>query len=136
MASIFTQIVRGELPCYRIWEDPDFLAFLDINPVNPGHTLVIPKIEVEYIFDLPDPLYVVIWQHVRRLAGALQLAAQCKKVGIAVEGFGVPHVHVHLIPVNALGELNPERAVAAEPAELEAVQKQILRVLQSTGAAG
>lgn len=130
MASIFTRIIRGEAPAYRIWESDSFLAFLDINPVNPGHTLLVPKFEVEYLFDLPDALYGELWQRVRELAGPIQRAMQCRKIGLAVEGFGVAHVHVHLIPVNGLGELNPERAAAASSSELEAVQKRIVDAIR------
>ena len=133
MASIFTQIIRGKAPAYKVWETDRFLAILDINPVNPGHTLLIPKLEVEYIFDLPDEMYSELWIRVRELAGPLRSAMQCRKVGLAVEGFGVPHVHVHLIPVNSLGELSPERAVPGKAVDLEHVQKRIVDALRGPG---
>jgi histidine triad (HIT) family protein len=127
MPSIFSSIIEGTSPAYRLWEDDEFLAFLDINPVNPGHTLLIPKMEVDYIFEMPETLYDKMWRHVRWLSGPIQAAMNCRKVGIAVEGFSVPHAHVHLIPVNANRELSPERAVRASAAELEEVQQKIAR---------
>ena len=130
MPTIFSSIIKGESPAYKLWENEEFLAFLDIMPINPGHTLVIPKLEVDYIFDLPQPLYTTMWQHVRWLAGPIKAAMECKRVGIAVEGFSVAHAHAHLIPVNGNRELSPERAVRATPEQLLEVQRKIVHQIR------
>lgn len=127
MPSIFSKIITGEAPSFKLWENEDFYAFLDINPINPGHTLVIPKLEIDYILDLPEHLYAALWQHCGQLARHIHAAMKCKRVGMAVEGFSVPHAHVHLIPVNGHAELDPNRAVSASTEELEAVQKLICK---------
>jgi histidine triad (HIT) family protein len=101
MASIFTRIVAGEIPAHRVFEDEEHLAFLDINPVQPGHTLLIPKREVDYLFDLPEPAHDALWRAVRKVAGALRRATGCRRIVIVVVGYEVPHAHVHLIPTNA-----------------------------------
>jgi histidine triad (HIT) family protein len=131
MASIFSKIIAGEAPAYKLWEDDEFLAFLDINPVNPGHTLLIPKIEIDYLFDLPEPLYQRAWQHVRWLSPKIRSAMQCRKIGVAVEGFSVAHAHIHLIPVNAHGELSPHRSRAASVSELLDTQQRILLEIEA-----
>lgn len=99
MASIFSKIVAGEIPCYRVAEDEEFLAFLDINPVAVGHTLVIPKKEVDYIFDIDDPMLGRMMAFAKRVAKAQEAAIPCKRVGLAVMGLEVPHAHIHLIPI-------------------------------------
>lgn len=99
MASIFSRIVAGEIPCHKIAEDEEFFAFLDINPVATGHTLVIPKKEVDYIFDLEDPLLGRMMAFAKRVARAQEIAIPCKRVGMAVMGLEVPHAHIHLIPI-------------------------------------
>lgn len=106
MASVFSLIVKGEIPCYKIAEDDRHLAFLDINPVAPGHTLVIPKREVDYLFDLPDEEYVALELFAKRVAIALKKAMPCKRIAEAVLGLEVPHTHIHLVPINAEGDLN------------------------------
>lgn len=98
MASIFTRIVKGELPCYKVAENENFLAFLDIHPVAKGHTLVIPKKEVDYLFDLDEKTYQDLWLFARRVARALDAAIECKRVGVLVVGTEVPHAHIHLVP--------------------------------------
>lgn len=100
MATIFSKIVAGEIPSHKIAEDEDFFAFLDINPVAEGHTLVIPKKEVDYIFDLDDPLLGRMIAFAKRVAKAQEAAIPCKRVGLAVMGLEVPHAHIHLIPIN------------------------------------
>ncbi len=127
MPSIFSKIIAGEAPAYKIWEDEEFLAFLDINPVNPGHTLLVPKIEIDYVFDMPEALYDKVWRQARWLAARLKEAMQCNRIGIAVEGFSVPHVHIHLIPVNAHGELSPDRSRPAAAKELTKVHRRIVQ---------
>jgi histidine triad (HIT) family protein len=102
MASIFTKIVRGEIPCDRVYEDDEHLAFLDIQPRRPGHTLVIPKREVSYVFDLEPRAYDALWRVVRHVEQGLRSATGCKRVCLAVIGFEVPHVHVHLVPADEI----------------------------------
>jgi histidine triad (HIT) family protein len=106
MASIFTRIVRGEIPCYKIAENDKFLAFLDINPLAAGHTLVIPKKETDYIFDLEDDIIGEMMVFAKKVALAIDQSVSCKRVGIAVLGLEVPHAHIHLIPINNLGDIN------------------------------
>lgn len=118
MSTLFSKIIAGQVPCHRIAENDRFLAFLDIRPVNPGHTLVIPKREVDYLFDLDDDLLGGIMLFARPIARALGKEVPCRKVGIMVAGLEVPHAHVHLIPINAVGDLNFARAKEAAPEEL------------------
>jgi len=106
MATIFTRIVRGEIPCYKIAEDENYLAFLDINPLAKGHTLVIPKKEIDYIFDVDDDLLGGMMVFAKKIALAIDRSIPCKRVGIAVLGLEVPHAHIHLIPINHLGDIN------------------------------
>jgi histidine triad (HIT) family protein len=106
MASIFSRIIAGEIPSYRVAEDEKCFAFLDINPVQPGHTLVIPKHEVDYIFDLDDDEYVALHRFAKRVARAIKRATGCKRVGVAVLGMEVPHAHIHLVPLNTEKDLN------------------------------
>jgi histidine triad (HIT) family protein len=112
MASIFTRIVEGEIPCHRVAETEDFLAFLDINPRREGHTLVIPKQEVDYLFDLEEPLYSGLHQFAKRVAKAIEAVVPCERIGVAVIGLEVPHVHIHLIPIVAIGDINFSRPPA------------------------
>ena len=125
MASIFTQIVNGEIPCYRVFEDEDHLAFLDINPIQPGHTLVIPKREVSVLFDMAEDEYVGLWKAVRRVEAALRAATGCARVVVMVVGYEVPHVHVHLIPTNELDDYPIPPRGTLTPAAGEALQASI-----------
>jgi histidine triad (HIT) family protein len=109
MATIFSRIAAGEIPCYKIAEDERFLAFLDINPLAKGHTLVIPKTETDYIFDLEDPLYQDLFLFARKIALAIDRAIPCHKVGITVIGLEVPHAHIHLIPINSITDMEFSR---------------------------
>ncbi|UCH13667.1 MAG: HIT family protein [Bacteroidales bacterium] len=106
MASIFTKIVKGEIPCYKIAEDDNFLAFLDINPLAKGHTLVIPKQETDYLFDLDDDLLAGLNIFAKKVAKAIDKVMDCKRVGIAVLGLEIPHAHIHLIPINGLYDID------------------------------
>lgn len=106
MATIFTRIVEGEIPCYKVAESEKFFAFLDINPLAKGHTLVIPKKEGDYIFDIEDADYAEYMLFVKRVALALKKAVPCKRVGVAVLGMEVPHTHVHLVPMNSEGDMS------------------------------
>ncbi|TRZ44487.1 HIT family protein [Robertkochia solimangrovi] len=119
MASIFTKIINGEIPCYKIAEDENFFAFLDINPNAKGHTLCIPKKEVNKLFDLEEELYVGLMKFSRKVAHALEKAVACKRVGVAVVGLEVPHVHVHLIPLNQMSEMTFQSKVAMSSEEFE-----------------
>jgi histidine triad (HIT) family protein len=105
MASIFTKIIDGEIPSHRIHEDDSTYAFLDINPRQEGHTLVVPKREVDYLFDLPADDYRALWNSVQTVAAALKEATGCARVVLIVLGYEVPHAHVHLIPSNSLGDV-------------------------------
>ena len=106
MASIFSKIVNGEIPAYKVAEDENYLAFLDIFPVAKGHTLVIPKKEVDYLFDLDDELYAGLQLFAKKVATGLKKAIPCLKVGVLVLGLEVPHAHIHLIPINDLGDID------------------------------
>lgn len=105
MSSIFTKIVNGEIPCYRIAENENYLAFLDVRPQVKGHTLVIPKLEVDYIFDIEDELLAGMLPFAKRVAHAIKEVVPCKRIGVAVVGIEVPHAHIHLIPVNQVKDL-------------------------------
>lgn len=117
MASIFSRIVAGEIPCYKVAEDDKYFAFLDISPVAKGHTLVIPKKEVDYIFDLDDATYAGLMAFARRVARALEATVDCKRVGVAVMGLEVPHAHIHLIPITTEGDMNFFAKKLSLPAE-------------------
>jgi histidine triad (HIT) family protein len=108
-SSIFSRIVAGEIPCHRIAESEDFLAFLDVFPLVKGHTLVIPKREVDYIFDLPDELLAGIHLFSREVARKIERAIPCSRIGVTVIGLEVPHAHVHLIPINGVADMNFEK---------------------------
>ena len=109
MASIFTKIVAGEIPSYKIHEDDRYYAFLDINPLAEGHTLVIPKVETDYLFDLEDDLLAGMMVFARKVSRALDATMDCKRVGVAVLGLEVPHAHIHLIPINSLYDIEFSR---------------------------
>ncbi len=126
MASIFSKIVAGEIPSYKVAEDENYYAFLDINPVAKGHTLVIPKHEVDYMMDLSEEEYSGLWAFARRVALALQQVVPCKRIGIAVLGMEVPHCHIHLVPLNKESDLNfanPKLTLPAE--EMQAIAEAI-----------
>lgn len=106
MASIFTKIIQGEIPSYKVAESKDFYAFLDINPLAKGHTLVVPKKEVDYIFDLDETNYKELFGFAKKVASAIDKTIPCKRVGIIVFGLDVPHAHIHLIPINQASDMN------------------------------
>jgi histidine triad (HIT) family protein len=106
MASIFSKIIQGEIPCYKIAEDDNYFAFLDINPLAKGHTLIVPKKEVDYIFDLDDNTFAGMNVFAKKVALAIEKSVDCKRIGIAVLGLEVPHAHIHLIPINNIGDIN------------------------------
>jgi histidine triad (HIT) family protein len=125
MSSIFTKIINGEIPCYKIAEDENFFAFLDINPNAKGHTLCVPKQEIDKIFDLEDDLYLGLMQFSKKIAIALEKTVPCNRIGIAVIGLEVPHAHVHLIPLNEMGEMTFKHKVSLTKEEFEALAKSI-----------
>jgi histidine triad (HIT) family protein len=121
----FCKIAKGEIPSVKIWEDEKYLAFLDMNPINSGHTLLIPKKHTDYIFDLKNSEYSRLMLNTKKIANLLKEKLEPRRVGIAVEGFFVPHVHVHIVPLNKGNELNPERAKPMNQDELNKVADKI-----------
>lgn len=127
MATLFTKIINGEIPCHKILENDRYLAFLDIRPINPGHALVIPKKEVDYIFSVDDDLLGGAFIFAKKVAGMIEKVVDCKRIGIMVAGLEVPHAHIHLVPINSVGDLNFAKAKAATPEELSAMAQKISR---------
>lgn len=125
MASIFTKIIEGEIPCYKIAEDDDFIAFFDINPNAKGHTLCVPKKEVDKILDMDEELYLKLMQFSRKVGLALEKSIPCKRVGMAVIGLEVPHVHVHLIPLNDMKEMTFSHKVSMTNEEFISLAKEV-----------
>ena len=123
--TIFTKIINGEIPCYKVAENDDFFAFLDINPNAKGHTLVVPKKEVNKIFDLDEDIYNGLMQFSRKIAIAMEKAIPCKRIGMAVIGLEVPHVHVHLIPLNDMKDATFRQKVNLSKEEFEKVAAKI-----------
>jgi histidine triad (HIT) family protein len=124
-ATIFSKIISGELPSFKVAEDENYLAFLDVNPNAKGHTLCIPKKSINKIFDMDETHYLGLMQFSRKVARALEKAVPCKRVGMAVIGLEVPHVHVHLIPLNEMDEMRFVNKVKLEKEEFEAIAKNI-----------
>jgi histidine triad (HIT) family protein len=125
MSRIFTKIINGEIPCYKIAEDDKFLAFLDVNPNAKGHTLCVPKQEIDKLFDLDDDLYLGLMQFSKKIAVALEKTVPCNRIGVAVIGLEVPHAHVHLIPLNQMGEMTFKHKVSLNKEEFETLAKEI-----------
>jgi len=126
MASIFTRIVKGEVPCYKIAENENFLAFLDVNPLVKGHTLVIPKQEQDYLFDLEDDPFVGLHLFAKEVAIQLKKHIACKRIGVAVIGLEVPHAHIHLIPLNEMDDMNFNRKkLTLSPEELTTIADEL-----------
>ena len=125
MASIFTKIINGEIPCYKVAETDDFLAFLDVNPNAKGHTLCIPKKEVDKIFDLDEATYNGLMSFSRKVAIAIEKTIDCKRVGVSVIGLEVPHVHVHLIPLNSMEDARFINKVSMTKEDFESTAKAI-----------
>ncbi|MDO4225288.1 MAG: HIT family protein [Bergeyella zoohelcum] len=127
MSSVFTKIVNGEIPAFKVAEDENFLAFLDVMPLVKGHTLVIPKKETDLIFDIETEEYKELWAFAQQVAKKLRQAIPCKRVGVAVVGLEVPHAHIHLVPLNSIGDLNfenPRLELSAE--EYREIQQKIV----------
>lgn len=130
MASIFTKIINGEIPCYQIAEDDNFFAFLDINPNAKGHTLCIPKKEVDKIMDLDEETYMGLMAFSRKIGKAIEATIDCKRVGITVIGLEVPHVHVHLIPLNEMKEATFQHKVSLSKQEFGSIAAKIRSKLE------
>jgi histidine triad (HIT) family protein len=125
MPTLFSKIISGELPAYKVAEDAQFLAFLDINPNAKGHTLCIPKVETDKLFDLDESTYLSLMAFSRKVAMALEQVVSCKRVGMTVIGLEVPHVHVHLIPLNAMEDAQFNKKVQLEPEEFAQLAQSI-----------
>ena len=125
MSSIFTKIINGEIPGYKIAEDENFIAILDVNPNAKGHTLCIPKQEINKIFDMDETLYLGLMKFSRKVAKAIEKTVECKRIGVAVVGLEVPHVHVHLIPLHDMDDMRFQRKVALTKEEFEDLTKAI-----------
>ena len=126
MSSIFSRIVAGEIPCYKIAEDVNFFAFLDISPLAKGHTLVIPKNEIDYIFEIEDGQLGAMTIFAKKVAKAIEKAVPCKRIGIAVLGLEVPHAHIHLIPINNVSDIDFSRPkLSLSPEEMVKISSEI-----------
>lgn len=126
MATLFTKIIKGEIPCYKIAEDERYFAFLDINPLMAGHTLVVPKVETDYIFDLPDAELSGLVLFSKKVAMAIEKAIPCVRIGVAVIGLEIPHVHIHLVPMNKMADLNFKNPkLSFTPEEFNKIAKRI-----------
>ena len=126
MSSLFTKIIKGEIPCYKVAEDDRYFAFLDINPLKKGHTLVVPKLETDYIFDLSDELLSGLILFSKKVAKGIKSAYPCNRVGVAVIGLEIPHAHVHLVPMDSMGDLNfKNKKLKFKPEEFKEIAKNI-----------
>ena len=131
MASIFSRIVAGEIPSYKVAEDDKHYAFLDISPVAPGHTLVIPKKEVDYLFDLADDKYESLQLFAKRVAAAMKSALPCKRIGVAVMGLEVPHAHIHLVPINKESDMNFfKEKLSLDPKDMADIAQSIAKAFK------
>jgi len=131
MPTLFSRIISGEIPSYKVAENDDFYAFLDINPLAKGHTLVVPKKEIDYLFDLDDKLLSAMMVFAKNTANAIQKVIPCKRIGIAVLGLEVPHAHIHLIPINNLGDINFNKPkLKLSPGEFMSISEKIRGALQ------
>jgi len=122
---IFCKIISGEIPSVKIWEDEEFFAFLDINPISPGHTLLIPKKHTDYLFDIEEPEYSELFKRAKKISKSLKEALESKRIGVVVEGLLVPHAHIHLIPINEPGQLEHGNSKKMDPEELAKIAEKI-----------
>ena len=131
MASIFSKIISGDIPAYKVLENKNFLAFLDIFPLAKGHVLVIPKKETDYLFDISSDEYLELWKFAQQVAKAMDKAIDCKRIGVAVIGLEVPHAHIHLVPLNNVSDINFERPkLSLSEEEMYEVAQKIRKALQ------
>ena len=131
MASIFSKIINDEIPAYKILENENFLAFLDIFPLAKGHVLVIPKKEIDYLFDISSDEYVELWKFAQQVAKAMDKVIDCKRIGVAVIGLEVPHAHIHLVPLNNVSDINFERPkLSFSEEEMNEVAQNIRKAIQ------
>jgi histidine triad (HIT) family protein len=128
---VFCKIVEGKLPAHKIWEDEQFLAILDINPNTPGHTLLLPKIHEPYVFDLEPNLYSSLFNLAKKLSKPILEITKAKRIGVVIQGFTVPHVHLHLIPMNDVHDLDDARATPASEVELSSMTLEIIDAIQN-----
>lgn len=131
MASIFTRIINGEIPCYKVAETPEFIAFLDVNPVTPGHVLVVPKHEVSYLFDLDDAEYTGLQLFAKKVAKGLAKAVPCKRVGVTVIGLEVPHAHIHLLPINSEADMDFHHKQTLPPEKMRELAGKIAAAIEA-----
>ncbi len=124
--TLFSKIIRGEIPSYKVFEDEHTFAFLDIRPVQIGHTLVVPKVEIDFFADVPEPFYSAVFRTGKILAPALRQVTGCVRVGTTIQGFEVPHFHLHLVPMWNADDLDFRKAKPAKPEDLQRTQSQIL----------
>lgn len=129
MSGLFLKIIKGEIPSYKVYEDENTFAFLDINPAAKGHTLVIPKKEVDLLWDLENKDYKAVMDSAKRIATAIQKSVECKRVGMAVVGLEVPHAHVHLIPLNTMSDFSFSNKLQFSEEEFKSIQERIIRNL-------
>lgn len=127
--SVFTKIINGEIPCYKVAEDDEFIAFFDINPNAKGHTLCVPKQEISYIFDMDDDHYLRLMTFSKRVAKALEKVVPCERIGVAVVGLEVPHVHVHLIPISKMKEMTFQHKVKLTDEEFKELSEKVRKAL-------
>ncbi|MCX6277157.1 MAG: HIT family protein [Bacteroidetes bacterium] len=128
MATIFTRIVNGEIPCYKVAEDENYLAFLDINPLQEGHTLVIPKKEIDYIFNLDEDLHGGLWNFASKVAKGIEEVIPCKRIGVTVIGLEVPHAHIHLIPLKSMYDMDFRKTkLSFTPGQFLEISERIAR---------
>jgi len=126
MATIFSKIIKGEIPCYKIAENDDYFAFLDINPLRAGHTLVVPKKETDYIFDLDDKYLAGMIIFSKKIASAIKIVIPCNRIGVAILGLEVPHAHIHLVPMDTMDDINFKKPkLKFSPEEFEDIAKKI-----------
>jgi histidine triad (HIT) family protein len=131
MTTIFTRIVNNEIPCYKVAEDENYLAFLDINPLQEGHTLVIPKKEVNYVFDVEDELHAGLWNFAKKIGKAIEKVVPCRRIGITVIGLEVPHAHIHLIPLKTMYDMDFRKPkLSFTPEEFRMIAEKIANAIE------
>ena len=127
MGSVFSRIINKDIPCYLIAENNYSISFLDINPIAIGHVLVVPKIEVDYLFDLDQKSYNELWNFSRLVASAIKRTIECERIGVSVIGLEVPHAHIHLVPINNINDMDFSRKISTSPNALDELAKKIAK---------